>query len=76
MNVVVTGTLVGYDADSGLTLFTEVNRPIRLSDGTSSLPLARDIYYTGGKQYRVVGVRIGSTETHNEIDVREETVKS
>ena len=75
MNVVTTGTLVGYEGVSGQKLFTHMNRPIRLADGASSLPLARDIFIAGEKQYRVIGVRRTSTEILYEIDVREEPAK-
>jgi hypothetical protein len=75
MNVEVTGTLVGYDVESGAKLFTHTNRPIRLSDKTSSLPHARDYFTVDGKHYQVIGVRQGSTEIFYEIDVREEAVK-
>lgn len=70
MNVEITGTLVGYDADSGEKLFTEVNRLLKAADKTSTLPLPEDSYFTGGKNYRVVGVRRSSTEAHYEIDVK------
>ena len=75
MNVETTGTLVGYDAESGEKLFTEMNRPVKATDKTSIFPLRGDSYYTGGKKYRVVGVRRSSTEAHYEIDVREDAVR-
>ncbi len=75
MRVEITGTLVGYDADNGQKLFTQINRPVRLSDGTSSLPLAGDFFRTEEKQYQVVGVRRGSTESNCEIELREVSTK-
>jgi hypothetical protein len=72
MNVVRTGTLIGYDADSGTNLFTHSNRPVSRSDNRSALPIARDIFHVNGNRYRAVGVRVGSTATNYEIDVREE----
>ena len=72
MSVAVTGTVVGYDVNTGKKLFTHVNRPVKLTDGTSSLPNARDTFSTDGKQYRVIGIRKGSTETYFEMDLQEE----
>jgi hypothetical protein len=74
MNTVPSGTLIGYDADSGEKLFTETNRATRFPDQTNALPQANGLYNTlDGKTYRVVGVRKGSTEILCEMDVREET---
>jgi hypothetical protein len=73
MNTVPSGTVIGYDAVSGEKLFTETNRASRFPDQTGALPQANDLYQTStGKNYRVVGVRKGSTETQCEMDVREE----
>ena len=71
--IVSSGTVIGYDAVSGVKLFTEINRPIRMNDEPNTLPIANSLYDTlGGKTYRVVGVRKASTELLCEIDVREE----
>jgi hypothetical protein len=74
MRIAVSGTLVGYDVTSGVTLFTEVNRVVRLNNSLCTLPKANDLYRpsSSDKQYRVIGVRKGSTEQLWEIDVREE----
>jgi hypothetical protein len=69
------GTVIGYDADSGEKLFTEINRATRRSDQTITLPQVNEIHIFNGKTYRIVGVRKGSTETLCEIDVREERSK-
>jgi len=73
MKTVPAGILIAYDADTGKKLFTELNRATRWPDGTSSLPHARALYLHDNKNYRIVGVREGSTETIWEIDVHEET---
>ena len=72
MKTVPAGILIAYDADTGKKLFTELNRATRWPDGTSSLPHARALYLHDNN-YRIVGVREGSTETIWEIDVREES---
>jgi hypothetical protein len=72
-NTVSVGTIVGYDFKSGKKLFTEPNRVTRFPDQTLALPHADDLYLSNGKNYRVVGVRAGSTEIAWEIEVREET---
>jgi len=66
------GTVIGYDANSGKKLFEETNRATQLSDGTSALPKAGDKYENGGKCYRIKGIRKGSTETLCLMDVIEE----
>jgi hypothetical protein len=75
MNTVPAGTVIGYDADSGEKLFTEINRATRRSDQTITLPQVNEIHTFNGKTYRIVGVRKGSIETLCEIDVREEPSK-
>jgi hypothetical protein len=71
--IVPSGTVISYDAASGVKLFAEINRPIRTNDEPNTLPIANSLYDTlDGKTYRVVGVRKGSTELLCEIDVREE----
>jgi len=72
-NTVLVGTIVGYDFKSGKKLFTETNRVTRFSNQALALPHADDLYLSSGKNYRVVGVRAGSTEAAWEIEVREET---
>lgn len=72
---VPSGTIVGYDVESGKKLFTETNRATRFPDETDALPRAGDLYEVSGKNYRIVGVRKGSTERLCEVDVREEPPK-
>lgn len=72
MPIVQSGTVIGYDAATGAELFVHPNRAIRLTDGSSSLPIAGTIYAFYDKRYRVLGVRVGSTETVYKIDVEEE----
>jgi uncharacterized protein (UPF0128 family) len=66
------GTVIGYDANSGKKLFEETNRATQLPDGASALPKAGDKYENGGKNYRIKGIRKGSTETLCLMDVIEE----
>jgi len=66
-----TGTIVGYDAESGEKLFTHVNREVE-RNGISTLPYAGGFHDSYDKRYRVVRVRAGSTEELYEIDVKEE----
>ena len=73
MKTVPAGILIAYDADTGKKLFSELNRATRWPDGTDALPNAQSFYAHDNKNYRVVGVREGSTETLCEIDVREES---
>jgi len=70
---VPSGVVVAYDCISGIELFTEPNRAVRLLDQTDALPKANDLFEHSGKNYFIVGVRKGSTETLCEIDVREES---
>lgn len=72
MTTVKTDTLIGYEVASGATPFTDTNRPITMVDGTSSLPRPNDIYISGRKRYRVLGIRETSTETLYEMLVKEE----
>jgi len=67
------GVIVAYDSISGVKLFTEPNRAVRLLDQTDALPKANDCFEHSGKSYFIVGVRKGSTETLCGIDVREES---
>ena len=72
MNTVPSGTIIGYDAESGDESFIERNRATRCPDQTSALPHANDSYLTNGKTYRIVGVRSDSTQAMYKMDVRQE----
>lgn len=69
MPTVQTGTLVGYDAETGIELFRHINRPTHSREGASCLPVAHDTVVADQIRYRVIGVRKSSTESLWEIDV-------
>jgi hypothetical protein len=69
---VPSGTIIAYDYVSGQKLFTETNRATRFPDQTDALPQENHLYAYNGKDYRILGVRKGSTEALCEIEVREE----
>ena len=68
-------TVIGYDVDTGKELFVWPNVAPRHTDGTGALPHADQSLEHDGRQYVVIGVREGSTETLWKIDVRERPSK-
>jgi hypothetical protein len=63
MKIVPSGTVIGYDAESGEKLFTEINRASNFPDEISTLPLPNRLYMVDDKKYRVVGPAISRLVT-------------
>lgn len=66
-----TATIIGYDVDTKKKAFTVVNFVTRFPDGKLALPSAGEHHEFDGKNYFIVGVLEGSTESFCEVDVRE-----